>query len=53
MKGLTLKKGAVNQWLLSYHQRAAIMKGCKFMAGKDQEGRARKDLDEMNRIDQI
>ena len=42
MKGLTLKKGAVNRWLLSHHQRAAIMKECKFMAGKDQEGRARK-----------
>ena len=45
MKGLTLKKGAVNRWLLSHHQRAAIMKECKLMAGKDQEGMARKDLD--------
>ena len=45
MKGLTLKKGAVNRWLLSHHQRVAIMKECKLMAGKDQEGRARKDLD--------
>ena len=45
MKGLTLKKGAVNRWLLSHHQRAAIMKECKLMTGKDQEGRARKDLD--------
>ena len=40
MNGLTLKKGDVN-----HHQRAAIMKECKFMAGKDQEGKARKDLD--------
>ena len=45
MQGLTLKKGAVNRCLLSHHQRAAIMKECKLMAGKDQEGRARKDLD--------
>ena len=45
MKGLTLKKGAVNRWLLSHHQRPAIMKECKLMAGKDQEGRSRKDLD--------
>ena len=45
MKCLTPKKGAVNRWLLSHHQRAAIMKECKLMAGKDQEGRARKDLD--------
>ena len=45
MKRLTRKKGAVNRWLLSHHQRAAIMKECKFMAGKDQEGRARKDLE--------
>ena len=45
MKVLTLKKGAVNRWLLSHHQRAAIMKECKLMAGKDQEGSARKDLD--------
>ena len=37
MKGLTLKNGAVNRWLLSHHQRAAIMKECKLMAGKDQE----------------
>ena len=41
MKGLTLEKAAVNRWLLSHHQRPAIMKECKFMAGKDQEGRAR------------
>ena len=27
MKYLTLKKGVVNRWLLSHHQRAAIMKG--------------------------
>ena len=45
MKGLTLKQGAVNRWLLSHHRRAAGMKECKFMAGKYQEGRARKDLD--------
>ena len=45
MNGLTLKKGAVNRWLLSHHQRAAIMKECKFMAGKDQEGMPGKDLD--------
>ena len=45
MKGLALKKGAVNRWLLSHHQRVAIMKECKFIAGKDQEGRVRKDLD--------
>ena len=45
MKCLTCKKGAVNRWLLSHHQRAAIMKECKFMAGKDQEGRTRQYLD--------
>ena len=45
MKGLTLKNGAVNRWLLSNDQRAAIMKECKCMACKDQGGRARKDLD--------
>ena len=44
MKGLTLKKGAVNRWLLSHHKRATIMKECKFMAGKYQEGRVRKYL---------
>ena len=44
IKGLTLKKGAVNRWLLSHHKRANIMKECKFMADKDQEGRIRKDL---------
>ena len=44
MKGITLKTGAVNRWLLSHHKRATIMKECKFMAGKDQEGRVRKDL---------
>ena len=44
MKGLTLKKGAVNRWLLSHHKRATIMKEWKFMAGKDQEERVRKDL---------
>ena len=43
MKGLTQE--AVNRWLLSHNQRAAIMKECKFMAGKDQEGGVRKDLD--------
>ena len=37
MKGLTIKKGDVNRWLL--------MKECKLMTGKDQQGRARKDLD--------
>ena len=36
MKGLTLKTGAVNLWLLSHHQRLDIMKECKFMAGKVQ-----------------
>ena len=45
MKGLTLKEGTVNRWLLSYHQRTAIMKEYQFMAGKDQEGRPPKDLD--------
>ena len=40
IKGLTLKKRAVNRRLLSHHQRAAIMKECKFMAGTDQEGTA-------------
>ena len=44
MNGLTLKKGAVNRWLLSHHKRVTIMKECKFMAGKDQEGRVRKYL---------
>ena len=41
MKNLTLKKGAVNRWLLSHRQRAAIMKECTFVAGKDQEGTKR------------
>ena len=45
MKCLTLKKGVVTRWLPNHQQRAAIMKECKFMAGKEQEGRARKDLD--------
>ena len=45
MKCLTPKKGAVNRWLISYHQPATIMKKCTFMAGKDQEGRSRKKLD--------
>ena len=46
MKGLTIQKGTVNRWLLLWcYYSAAIMKECKFMAGKDQEGRARKDLD--------
>ena len=44
MKGLTLKNGAVNRWLLSHHKRATIMKECIFLAGKDQKGRVRKDL---------
>ena len=44
MKGIALKKGAVNRWLISHHKRATIMKECKFMTGKDQEGRVRKDL---------
>ena len=44
MNGLTLKKGAVNRWLLSHHKHATIIKECKFMAGKDQEGRLRTDL---------
>ena len=44
MKGLTLKKGAVNRWLLTYHKRANIMKECKSLAGKDHEGRVQKDL---------
>ena len=44
MKGLTLKKGTIDRWLLSHHNRATIMKECKFMADKDQEGRVRKDL---------
>ena len=45
MKGLiTLKKGAVNRWLLSHHKRATTMKECKFMASKDQEGRVQKYL---------
>ena len=48
IKGLTLKKGAVNRWLLSHHQRAAIMKECKLMAGKDQEGRAGIERDEQD-----
>ena len=45
MKGLTLKKGTVNRWLLCHQQRAAIMQDCKFMAGNDFEERAQKDLD--------
>ena len=45
MKGLTLNKGAVNRWLLSHHHRAAIMKECKLMAGRDENERSRKDLD--------
>ena len=45
MKGPTLKKAAVNRWLVSHHQRAVIMKKCKFILGKDQEGMAQKDLD--------
>ena len=45
MKSLTLKKGAVNRWLLSHHQRASIMKTCILMTGKCQEGRARKYLE--------
>ena len=45
MKGFILKKGIVNRWLLSHKQRVVIMKDCKFMAGKDLEERARKDLD--------
>lgn len=46
MKGLTLNKGAVNRWLLSHHQRAAIAKECQRMAGKGDSDRTRKDLDQ-------
>ena len=46
-----IKKGAVHRRLINHHQRVAIMKECKFMAGKHHEGRERKDQ-EKARIEQ-
>lgn len=46
MKGFTLNKGAVNRWLLSHHQWAAIAKECQNVAGKGETERGRKDLAE-------
>lgn len=45
MVGITLNKGAVNRWVLSHPERAAIAKSCQVMAGKDDSVRSRKDLD--------
>jgi hypothetical protein len=45
LTGITLNKGAVNRWVLSHHERAAIFRACLAMADKDESNRSRKDLD--------
>ena len=44
--GITMNKSAVNRWILSHHERAAISSVCKVMAGQAGRERSRKDLDQ-------
>lgn len=45
LTGMTLRKGAVHRWILSYPARAAISNVCRVMAGKTDASRSRKDID--------
>ena len=45
MVGFTLNKGASQRWILSHPERAAITRSCFEYAGRDLQGRTRKDLD--------
>ena len=45
MIGFTTRKGAVQRWILSQHERSAISKRCEEMAGQGEKTRRRKDLD--------
>ena len=44
--GFTTNHGAVLRWLLTQHRCSAITNECKAMAGKEDEARLRKDLDQ-------
>ncbi len=45
MTGITRNKGAVNRWILSHHERAAIAKSCRIMAGIEDNARIKRGLD--------
>ena len=45
LTGISLSKGAVHRWVMSYPARAMISRRCEEMAGKGEMTRSRKDLD--------
>jgi len=45
MIGFTLRKGAVNRWVLAHHERAGISHTSKNLAGKDETYRTRSEID--------
>ena len=46
MSGITLRKGAVNRWVLAHHERAGISLACNTMAGRGATFRTRNELDQ-------
>lgn len=47
LTGITLQKGAVHKWILSYPARVEITQRCKDIGGKGDNGdRMRKDVDQ-------
>lgn len=48
--GITLNRGAVQRWILSHPERAAITRQCEMMAGILPEERAHKELDKTRMI---
>ena len=46
IKSMTLKKNAVHCWILSFAERAKIQECCEQMAGRKQNSRGRKELDQ-------
>ena len=46
ISGITLNRKAVQRWILSQSERAAIARECEKMAGLHDDGRSRKDLDQ-------
>ncbi|XP_077972179.1 uncharacterized protein LOC120332986 [Styela clava] len=50
MVGFTLNKGASQRWILSHPERAQITKACFGYAGRDSQGRDRKDLDKPHSV---
>lgn len=46
LTGISINKAAVHRWILSFPARAAIRRNCEEMAGKTEDSRSKKELDD-------